>query len=176
MFDLDEFLQACQAAILESPVAVKELVERAVAMPDAVDATLGIPAKGGVVPLHRSRDFTVLHVIWPPGVHLYPHEHRMWAANGIYAGREENLLYRRARGSIVVSGAKELDAGSVLLLGDEAIHSVANPLRSYTAAIHVYGGDYFAIPRSEWDRETLEERPFSVEHLRRVLADADEAT
>ena len=99
----------------------------------------------------------------------------MWAANGIYVGREENTLYRRAQGGLVVSGAKQLDAGSVLLLGDDAIHSVANPLRSYTAAIHVYAGDYFAVPRSEWDRETLEERAFSVEHLKRVLADADQA-
>jgi len=90
--------------------------------------------------------------------------------------REENTLYRRAQGSIVVSGGKQLDVGSVLLLGDDAIHSVANPLRSYTAAIHVYGGDYFAIPRSEWDRETLEERPFSIEHLRGVLAEADQAS
>jgi hypothetical protein len=32
-----------------------------------------------------------------------------------------------------------------------------------TAAIHVYGGDFFAAPRSEWDPESFEERPYDVE-------------
>ena len=32
-----------------------------------------------------------------------------------------------------------------------------------TAAIHVYGGDFFARPRSEWDSETSEEKPYDLE-------------
>jgi hypothetical protein len=36
----------------------------------------------------------------------------------------------------------------VLLLGDEAIHAVANPRRSFTGSIHVYGGDLMATSRS----------------------------
>jgi hypothetical protein len=32
-----------------------------------------------------------------------------------------------------------------------------------TGAIHVYGGDFFATSRSEWDPETLLERPYDVE-------------
>ena len=72
------------------------------------------------------------------------------------------------------SGGRELATSEVALLGDDAIHSVTNPQRSYAAAIHVYGGDYFATPRSEWDPDTLTERPFDVEHARRVLTEADE--
>jgi len=30
-------------------------------------------------------------------------------------------------------------------------------------AIHVYGGDFFALPRSEWDPERLIEQPFDVQ-------------
>jgi len=30
-------------------------------------------------------------------------------------------------------------------------------------AIHVYGGDFFAASRSEWDPETLLEQPFDKE-------------
>ena len=26
---------------------------------------------------------------------IYPHDHRMWAAIGIYAGEEDNAIYRR---------------------------------------------------------------------------------
>jgi hypothetical protein len=38
----------------------------------------------------------------------------------------------------------------------------------------VYGGDYFATPRSQWDPQTLEETEFDVEQVKRVLLDADE--
>ena len=44
-------------------------------------------------------------------------------------------------------------------LGQDIIHSVTNPIPRLTGAIHVYGGDFFAIERSEWDPETLAEGP-----------------
>mgnify|MGYP000085351021 CR=1 FL=1 len=99
----------------------------------------------------------------------------MWAANGIYRGQEDNAFFRRGPEGIVPSGGKELDAGDVVLLGRDVIHAVVNPRSTYTAAIHVYGGEFFATPRSEWDPETLVERPFDVAHLTSVLAAADEA-
>jgi hypothetical protein len=37
----------------------------------------------------------------------------------------------------------------------------------------VYGGDFFAVPRSEWDPETFEERPFDIERARAVYAAAN---
>ena len=53
------------------------------------------------------------------------------------------------------------------------IHAVTNPLDQITAAIHVYGGDFFATPRSEWDPRTFEERPWDVEHVRQVFEEAN---
>ncbi len=49
-----------------------------------------------------------------------------------------------------------------------------NPRSTYTAAIHVYGGDFFDTPRSQWDPDTLTEG-FDIAHLKRVLSEADEA-
>lgn len=175
MFDVEEFVADCRAALGEQQpaVAVKEVLARALADPGAIDETLGVAKTGGIFPLHRTDDLTVLQILWPPGVSLFPHDHRMWAANGIYGGSEDNTFYRRVGGGIVRSGGKELAAGDVVLLGSDVIHSVVNPRRTYTAAIHVYGGDFFATPRSEWDPETLAEKPFDVEHLEAVLAAAD---
>jgi predicted metal-dependent enzyme (double-stranded beta helix superfamily) len=51
--------------------------------------------------------------------------------------------------------------------------SVANPLRTFTGAIHVYGGDFFGTPRSEWTPDTLTERPFDLERARAVYAEAN---
>jgi hypothetical protein len=38
----------------------------------------------------------------------------------------------------------------------------------------VYGGDFFAVPRSEWDPQTLEERPWDVAHAMRVFEESNE--
>ncbi|HUP86221.1 MAG TPA: hypothetical protein VM143_11190 [Acidimicrobiales bacterium] len=177
MFVLEEFVSDCRAALLEHQpaVAVKEVLDRALSDRSSVEDALGVPDKGGIVPLHRAEDLTVLQIVWPPRVSLFPHDHRMWAVNGIYGGREDNCFYRRATTGIVRSGGKELEAGDVVLLGPDVIHSVVNPRRTYTAALHVYGGDFFGTPRSEWDADTLTEQPFDVEHLKQVLAAADVA-
>jgi hypothetical protein len=51
---------------------------------------------------------------------------------------------------------------------------VANPLGRFTGAIHVYGGDFFGTPRSDWTPDTLEERPYDVERAMRMFAEANE--
>jgi hypothetical protein len=35
------------------------------------------------------------------------------------------------------------------------------------------GGDFFTVPRSEWDPQTFQERPFDIEHAREVFAEAN---
>jgi hypothetical protein len=47
--------------------------------------------------------------------------------------------------------------------------AVTNPLSQFTGAIHVYGGDFFTEPHSEWDLETWEECPYDVENAKRVF-------
>jgi len=178
MFDLEAFVASARAALRETQpaLAVRELVERAVSRPSDLDAALGEADRWGMRTLHASADLTILQLVWPPHVVLFPHDHRMWAANGIYGGGEDNIFYRRGVDGIAVSGGSHLGVGEVALLGPESIHSVLNPHRTYTAALHVYGGDYFGTHRSQWDLVTGEEQPFDVEAVRRTLAEADRAT
>jgi predicted metal-dependent enzyme (double-stranded beta helix superfamily) len=56
------------------------------------------------------------------------------------------------------------------LLGRDIIHSVTNPIPRLTGAIHVYGGDFFGVARSEWDPETLREQRYDVERAQRLFA------
>ena len=42
-----------------------------------------------------------------------------------------------------------------------------------TGAIHVYGGDFFAAERSEWDPETLLEERYNVERAMRQFEEAN---
>lgn len=176
MYDVDELIQGCRDALHEAEprLAVREVLERAVESPADLAAAFGEPAAGLNV-LHNAPDLTILNVVWPPAMCLWPHDHRMWAAIAIYGGREDNTFYRRDGTHIVEAGGKTLRDGEILLLGDDAIHGVMNPEREYTGAIHVYGGDFIAKPRSQWNRETLDEEPYDLDVVMAEFARAEEA-
>src|SRR3546814_15538730 len=96
----------------------------------------------------------------------------MWAVIGIYTGREDNVFWRRVPdgqdGRIEAAGARALGVRDAVPLGQEIIHSVTNPIPRLTGALHVYGGDFFGIDRSEWDPETLLEERYNVEKIGRA--------
>ncbi len=178
MFDQQQFIEECRAALAAGGQrTVKEVVARAVADPTALMATLGTPTEGGLKPLYRSADLTIVNVIWQPKMVIQPHNHELWAVIGVYSGREDNILWRRlpaeAEGRIEGAGAKTLSTGDTLALGADVIHSVINPIPRLTGAIHVYGGDFFAQPRSEWDPESLTEKPYDMEKVLRMFAGRD---
>jgi predicted metal-dependent enzyme (double-stranded beta helix superfamily) len=179
VFDIDRFVVDCRTALGEGQPhgAVREVLQRAVATPGQVAAALD-PQEGGFTLLHHAPDLTVLHVVWAPGMRIYPHDHRMWAAIGIYAGQEDNEFFRRAgddRRTLTASGGKRLEVGDVAVLGDATIHAVANPLRQLTAAIHVYGGDFVNQPRSQWGPGAPVEVPYDMDEARRQFAAANQA-
>ena len=176
MFDLERFVADCRAALKEhSPqAATKETVGRAVAHPGDVEQALGTPQEGKLVTLYHAPDLTILNLIWAPGMSIYPHDHRMWSVIGLYGGREDNVFYRRTARGLVKAGGKQLETKDTVSLGERVIHAVTNPLSQFTGAIHVYGGDFFAAPRSEFDPETFEERPYDVEKAKRLFREANE--
>ncbi len=177
-FDRAQLIADCRAALAERTAerAVREVVERAVSEPAEVLRDLGEPTRAGIFPLHRSPELTLLNVIWGPGMTLMPHEHRMWAVIGIYTGREDNIFWRRLKDEpnrVEAAGARALGVRDTVPLGRDIIHSVHNPLLRLTGAIHVYGGDFFATPRSEWDAETLREQSFEVERALKIFEDSN---
>ena len=179
MFELDQFVADCRAALeADTPhAAVREAVARAVSEPAAVLRALGQPNRAQLQTLHRSPDLTILNVIWAPRMMLLPHDHRMWAVIGIYTGREDNVFWRRipggAGGKVDAAGARALGETDTVPLGEQVIHSVSNPIPRFTGAIHVYGGDFFGVPRSEWDPETLLEEPSDGERTMRRFEEAN---
>ena len=179
MFDVDILLADAKAAVKESEPrrAVRELLERTMSTPTELGDVFE-PSRGGLDLLYVSDELTVLHVVWAPGMRLFPHDHQMWANIGIYAGQEDNTFYRRLeedRHAVHETGGKELRVGDVLTLGTDAIHAVTNPLDKLTAAIHIYGGDFVNNPRSQWGPGPLEERPYDMETVNRQFAEANAA-
>ncbi len=64
--------------------------------------------------------------------------------------------------------------GMAIYPHDHRMWAVANPLRAFTGALHIYGGDFFGAARSEWTPGSLVERPFDVERVHQVYAEANE--
>jgi len=168
-FDVDRFIDEVKRARREahSQKAVDEVLARAVAEPRSVLLGLGEPSEAGLHTLYRADDLTILNVVWAPLMVLLPHNHNMWASIGIYTGREDNILWKKTGAEVEAVRAASLSEKEVFPLGKEAIHSVTNPIERLTGAIHIYGGDFFGVPRSEWDPESLRERPWDVEATRR---------
>lgn len=176
--NLESFLDACRSAGAEGPDAVNLVVADAVCDGAALFDALGPPDHGAVRALYRSDSLTVLDVRWEAGAILAPHEHRMWAVIGVYSGREENVFWRRIESvndqapQIEPSHACSLGHGATVVLRSNVIHSVTNPLQRPTAALHVYGGDFFTRKRSEWDIESLRERSYDLDATLRTIRGA----
>jgi len=176
MFDKDQFIADCHAALAGDRASrnVRDVVARAVADPAPVIKALGEPKAGGILSIHHSPELTIINVLWPANMVIMPHDHSMWAVIGVYGGREDNMLWRRlpadADGRIEAAGAVALSTRDAQVFGSDVIHSVVNPIARVTGAIHVYGGDFFGAERSEWDPESLHERPYDVEKARRMFA------
>ena len=179
MFDLDRFKADYSAVTHERSAveAIREILAQAVEDPSGIQKAVSESGRAGVKALHRSPELTILNVVWGPGMMVMPHNHNMWAVIGIYSGREDNIFWRRLPGEagsrIEAAGAKALCERDVFPLGKDIIHSVTNPISRLSGAIHVYGGDFFGAPRSEWDPERLTEQPYDMEKALRLFDESN---
>lgn len=150
--DLDAFFADLLAAAREDApqLAVRDVLQRAVADRDALAEALPC-TRAEFVPLVVTPELTIIKTVWAPRMTVPPHDHRMWGAIGVFAGKEDNAYYRRSGEGLEQAGGKELVAGDVSLMGTDLIHSVTAPLtHEWTGAVHVYGGDFVAQQRSMW--------------------------
>ena len=175
----EQLVDDCKRANVDGgQKAVLEVVERAVSDPAGVLNGLGEPQRAGVNKVFVSDELTVLNLVWGPHMTLMPHNHNMWAVIGIYTGREDNIFWRRqeghADGLLKAQGARALSVKDCVPLGPDVIHSVTNPVQRLTGALHVYGGDFFGAPRSEWDPESLLEGTYDVAKNLRLFEESNQ--
>jgi predicted metal-dependent enzyme (double-stranded beta helix superfamily) len=173
VLDLQRFVEAVDTVRVDGRVAVEEKLREAVERPGAVLAAVGEPEKAGIRTIFRSDKLTILNIVWAPHMVLQPHDHNMWAVIGLYTGREDNLIWRRTGEHVEASGGVSLSSGDVFGMDADGVHSVLNPISRLTGALHIYGGDFFAPGRHQWDPETLQQEPFDVDALRRSFAAAE---
>jgi len=172
MFNVNNFVRACQG---QPPRVIKELLEDALRDPHSIQEALAAIGEGrnvsegsmGDLVIYRSPDLTILKAAVPAKFKSPPHNHLMWAVIGVYDGQENNYFYRRSSDSLEAVGGKQLKPPDVLVLGEDAIHAIENPLERTSFAIHVYGGDLPGAPRRMWNPVTLQEEPFEYQAMMR---------
>lgn len=174
--DMQKFIEDCIEANKDSnsQEAVKDVLKKAVSNPTAMLKAIGRPTEAGLKVFLRSKDLTIFAASWTPQMNLMPHNHKMWANIGIYTGREDNILWERQKKGLEANDVRCLFAGDVASLNTNAIHSVTNPLQRFTGGLHIYGGDFFATERSQWDPETLVEEPSNGDVIRAIFKKANE--
>jgi len=153
MFDTDEFVAGClEASRAAQPVsALRLLVERAIAVPEAIERRFPVPVDpddDGI--LHQSADLLITCAIFPRGFATGIHDHSVPAVLGLWAGVEDNWLYRRTPTGIELSATQRVGCGEVIVLDADAIHEVRVSASGWSGGLHVYLGDILAADRSEW--------------------------
>lgn len=92
--------------------------------------------------------FSVLAVVWPPGISTPIHDHATWCAFGVYEGTIRDTHYAPVgvagdRPLAEVAGVFERRPGDVahLPVSSPNIHCVHNPTDRPAISIHIYGGN-----------------------------------
>ncbi len=163
VFPIVDFLKSASA---DGQPGIEDALKSLTSSPKDLLVRLGEPSRGGLNVLYTDSQITILNIVWAPLMVLRPHDHNMWATIGVYEGREDNIFWKREGDLIIPTGAGSYGVGDVTSLAGDAVHSVVNPIPKLTAALHVYGGDFFAPGRTSWAGENHEPEKFNQKGLK----------
>ena len=176
-YSLDEFVHDMSALVDEQPDQERlfdlgsTYLERLINNPDAVPEEYRIPAirngrraNHGTYVLHYGDNgLLVTSVVWGPGDHIGPHDHRTWGMIGVMENvlaetrfrrlddrtSEEYVLLEKDR--VALSKPGEV---SLLIPEVDEIHQIDNETDLPTVEIHVYGRSLEGLQRSKFDLKT----------------------
>ena len=143
--NIDHFVVDCIDAVASPGTerAVREGVARLVSDPQGLMQVIGTPTRAGVKRIHVTDTLTIVNVVWAPRMTLMPHNHNMWAAIGVYGGREDNIFWRRLTddplGRIEAAGAKALRPKDAVPLGPAIAPRGPNPTPQPAGSLPGYG-------------------------------------
>jgi len=175
-YPLDQFVHDMEGLVASQSEPQKifdvgtSWLERLTSDPNAIPAEYRVPAPNGKRPNHGTyllyqgdSGLSVTAVVWGPGEHLGPHDHRTWGMIGILDNtltetRYERVDDRTKEGYAELKQDRRADykPGEITLLVPDIdeIHQMDNHTSRPTVEIHVYGSDLRGIDRSHYDVET----------------------
>jgi predicted metal-dependent enzyme (double-stranded beta helix superfamily) len=146
--------------------AVPDLAKRLVLMkhnwlrPYMCEPNTSEPNSAGVFALHEEADHSlaVFVVTWLPGDETPPHDHGTWAVIAGLDGWETNHRWKRIDDGLVPGYAdvrrdcsERIDAGTIVSLPPETIHSVHNDSGGKSVTLHIYGVHVDHTDRHKFD-------------------------
>jgi predicted metal-dependent enzyme (double-stranded beta helix superfamily) len=176
-YSLDEFAQDMQSLLGQNPdqsmlfergsVYLETLLHNPDAVPEKYQrAAVNGRRKGrGSFVLHRSPGLLVTSVVWGPGSHIGPHDHRTWGMIGVFRNGIQETRFDRVDDRLSNEWAKLekrrtylMRTGEVSLLVPDVdeIHQLDNFSDRPTVEIHVYGGELGEIVRCQYNAESGE--------------------
>jgi len=171
-FDPELFVEACRDAL--SGTDPLDALHAAVtaALRDRETLLARVPTDRGmfVSVLHESKKLTVLQFVTPKGFAFPPHNHAMVSAVGVYLGAEDNVYYTHDGTSLRETERRTVATGQVAVHDRDVVHAIAAAGSEPLGALHVYGGDFFHEPRSEWRGTPLERHEYDTARLRALAA------
>ena len=157
-------IENCLAAVEQQDpqASVQAILLEAAADAAVVDAIAGRTKFRNLqdLALYRSEALTLLAGALPPGFSAGPHNHNLWSVVSVCSGQEDNEFFERSEAGLKSIGRTSVVAPGVLPNAADVIHAICNPLDVPLLVLHAYGGDLFAVERSNWDSETQQEVPF----------------
>jgi predicted metal-dependent enzyme (double-stranded beta helix superfamily) len=155
------------------------LMSRLINNPEAIPEKFRVPtgrgprANHGSYLLHQGDSgLQVTAVVWGPGDHAAPHDHRTWGMIGVMDNALTETRFRRVDDRSREGYARlEKDRGAVVKPGEvtllipevDEIHQMDNFTDHPTVEIHCYGHDLRGLDRVRYNLETNQMLPFITE-------------
>ena len=184
-YALDEFIYDMNQLVDSQPDQEKlfdkgsSYLEKLILNPEGIPEELRMPSGKGPRPNHGSyllhhnpeNGLLITTVIWGPGDHTPPHDHKTWGMIGVMGNAiTETRFNRKDDGSrenfaILEKGrVVTVKPGDVSLLVPDVdeIHQMDNLTDRPTPEVHVYGNDLRGLERCRFDMETGKIKWFST--------------
>ena len=176
-YGLEDFVHEMEGLLAAQPTNEKifdkgsACLSRLISNPDAIPERFRNPvgagsrANHGSWLLHHSPDsgLLVTAVVWGPGDHASPHDHRTWGMIGVMDNALTETRFRRVDDRQREDWAQlERDRSAVVKPGEisllipevDEIHQMDNFTDRPTVEIHVYGQDLRGLERVRYNLET----------------------
>jgi predicted metal-dependent enzyme (double-stranded beta helix superfamily) len=176
-YSLEEFVQEMEELLKSQPSQEKifdkgsDSLSRLIVNPNAIPERLRQPvgtgrrANHGSWLLHHNPDsgLLVTSVVWGPGDHAAPHDHRTWGMIGVMDNLLTETRFRRVDDRTREDWAQlEQDRSATVMPGEvsllipevDEIHQMDNHTDRPTVEVHVYGQDLRGLERVRYDLES----------------------
>ena len=184
-YSLDEFIYDLESLLQDQPDQEKifdrgsTYLSRLISNPEVIPTQFRNPVGRGSRPNHGSylihqgdSGLLVTAVVWGPGDHAAPHDHRTWGMIGVMDNALTETRFRRVDDRSKADYARlEKDRAAVVKPGEisllipevDEIHQMDNFTEHPTVEIHVYGHDLRGLDRVRYHLETGKVTSFATE-------------